>query len=53
MLKAHTITQIQKLRDEITMVRDFLYDEAAQYVNKVVQVARETKRKPKLKRRPK
>lgn len=38
----------QKLRDEITIIRDFLYDEALQYVNKVIRIARETKKKPKI-----
>ncbi len=37
-----------KLRDEITMIRDFLYDEAGQYVDKVFRIARKTKKKPKI-----
>ena len=36
----------QKLLDEITMVRDFLYDEAGQYVDKRITLARHTKSKP-------
>ena len=35
-----------KLRDDITMVRDFLYDAAGQYVDKVINRARETDKKP-------
>ena len=34
------------LREDITMVRDFLYDAAGQYVDKVVNRARETDKKP-------
>ena len=35
-----------RLREDITMVRDFLYDAAGQYVDKVVNRARETDKKP-------
>ena len=37
-----------KLRDEITEVRDFLYDAAGQYVDKVIRTARDTEKKPKI-----
>lgn len=37
-----------QLRDDITEVRDYLYDAAAQYVDKVVNNARKTNKKPKI-----
>ena len=37
-----------KLREEIITVRDYLYDMAAQYVDKVIETARETEKKPKI-----
>ena len=37
-----------KLRDDIMAVRDFLYEAAGQYVDKVVARARETDKKPKI-----
>lgn len=42
-----------RLRDEITTVRDYLYDIATMYIDKMCKVARETKKKPKIRvRRP-
>ena len=38
----------QELIDKITMVRDFLYDEAGQYVDKIITRARETEKKPRI-----
>lgn len=37
-----------KLRDEIITVRDYLYDIAGQYVDKTAEMARRTKKKPKI-----
>ena len=37
-----------KLRDEIITVRDYLYEMAGQYVDKVAETARRTKKKPKI-----
>ena len=37
-----------KLREDIIMVRDYLYDVAVQYVDKVIRIARETRKKPKI-----
>ena len=37
-----------KLRDEIITVRDYLYEIAGQYVDKVAEIARKTKKKPKI-----
>ena len=37
-----------KLREEIITVRDYLYDMAAQYVDKVIETARKTEKKPKI-----
>ena len=37
-----------KLRDEIITVRDYLYDIAGQYVDKIAEIARKTKKKPKI-----
>ena len=37
-----------KLREDITTVRDYLYDVAAQYVDKVIETARKTEKKPKI-----
>lgn len=37
-----------QLRDDITEVRDYLYDAAGQYVDKVIRTARETEKKPKI-----
>ena len=37
-----------KLRDDIITVRDYLYDAAGQYVDKVIKTARETDKKPKI-----
>lgn len=37
-----------KLRDDIITVRDYLYDAAGQYVDKVIRTARETEKKPKI-----
>ena len=37
-----------KLRDEIITVRDYLYEIAGQYVDKVAETARKTKKKPKI-----
>jgi len=37
-----------KLREEIITVRDYLYEIAGQYVDKVIETARETKKKPKI-----
>lgn len=37
-----------KLRDEIITVRDYLYDVAGMYVDKVAETARKTKKKPKI-----
>ena len=37
-----------KLRDEIITVRDYLYDIAGQYVDKVAEIARKTKNNPKI-----
>ena len=38
----------QQLIDDITMVRDFLYEEAGMYVDKVIARARQTEQKPKI-----
>lgn len=37
-----------KLRDDITTVRDYLYDVADQYVGKVIETARRTEKQPKI-----
>ncbi len=37
-----------QLRNDIVMVRDYLYDAAGQYVDKVIRTARETDKKPKI-----
>ena len=37
-----------KLREDIITVRDYLYDIAAQYVDKVIETAKRTERKPKI-----
>ena len=37
-----------KLREDITTVRDYLYDVAVQYVDKVIETARKTEKKPKI-----
>ncbi len=37
-----------KLRDEIITVRDYLYEMAGQYVDKTAEIARRTKKKPKI-----
>ena len=37
-----------QLRNDIVMVRDYLYDAAGQYVDKVIKNARETGKKPKI-----
>ncbi|MBO4625800.1 MAG: PcfJ domain-containing protein [Alphaproteobacteria bacterium] len=42
----HGAKMSDKLRDDITMVRDFLYDAAGQYVDKIINRARETDKKP-------
>jgi len=44
----HGAQMSERLRDDITMVRDFLYDVAGQYVDKVINRARETDKKPKI-----
>ncbi len=37
-----------KLREDIITVRDYLYDVAGQYVDKVIETARRTEKKPKI-----
>lgn len=38
----------EKLREEIITVRDYLYEIAGQYVDKIAETARKTKKKPKI-----